>query len=97
MRGAGTWSKDINELTLKRLEMGLTQKSLASILGISEDTVNKYERGKKRAPILYQLALDHVYRRTLDGNYTDKYTSQIEKSQVERPRFLRLLTNSPER
>lgn len=56
-RPIGTLSETISELVELRLQLGMSQKKLASILGMSEWAVNRYELNKIKAPFCYLLAL----------------------------------------
>lgn len=58
------------EIKEKRKKLGLTQKELANLLGVSVQTVNGYENGKEIPTTKYQI-LDTILNKE-EINYTVK-------------------------
>src|SRR5947209_7656948 len=49
-----------SELRSRRQKMGLTQAALAARLGVSSNTVARWERDEPRPPNYLRLALEHL-------------------------------------
>ena len=66
------------EIKEKRLILGLTQKALANLIGVSTQTINGYENGKEIPTTKYQI-LDTVLNNKLSNiinEPNEKYTKK---------------------
>lgn len=57
---------DTKELKHRRERLGLTQKELAELLGITPNTIARYESGLLKIPKYMDLALEALERRQLE-------------------------------
>lgn len=69
------------EIRLKRKELGFTQKKLASLLGVSTQTVNGYENGKEIPSTKYQLLQQilKIDESNIINNSSDNYLTGYDK------------------
>lgn len=58
---------DPDTYRLMRLEMGLSQKQLASRLGIHWQTISKRENGARPIGLEAEIAIDALHRRAREG------------------------------
>lgn len=64
------------EIKEKRKELGLTQKKLAEIIGVSTQTINGYENGKEIPSTKYQI-LDSILNKS-DSNILNEPRTKYE-------------------
>jgi DNA-binding transcriptional regulator YiaG len=65
------------EIRFLRIEMGMSQKRLADSLGVDEQTVSLWERGKRRPTVAAERMLRLMYLEHADGK--TKVAEMIEK------------------
>jgi transcriptional regulator with XRE-family HTH domain len=96
------------EIKEKRLSLGLTQKALAKIMGVSTQTINGYENGKEIPSTKYQI-LDTILNNKVSNiikeplNYTQRNSigfdgkiEQIEERIREHEEICNLLFDDAE-
>jgi transcriptional regulator with XRE-family HTH domain len=96
------------EIKEKRLSLGLTQKVLAELIGVSTQTINGYENGKEIPSTKYQI-LDTILNKGISNIvkeppelYTKNQSgfnekiSQIEERIKEHEEICNLLFDNPE-
>jgi transcriptional regulator with XRE-family HTH domain len=54
------------QLRERRKAMGLTQEQLADILGVSPNTIARWERGEMKIPSFLSLAIETIERKAKD-------------------------------
>lgn len=64
-----------------REDMGMTQEELATAIGVSRETVNRYENDKFDMKFTYAIALAKLYNVSLDyiAGFTDEPTPLPKK------------------
>jgi DNA-binding transcriptional regulator YiaG len=78
------------ELRDYRSTNSLSQRALAHLLGVTEDTVYNWERGTHRPPLMTRLALLHLKRRaSLRGTYRRRTARVRLQAQSRAQRLLR--------
>lgn len=65
------------EIRFLRVEMGMAQKRLADALGVDEQTVSLWERGKRRPTVAAERMLRLLYLEHADG--TTRLAEMIEQ------------------
>ena len=68
-------------LTQQRVKKGLSKKDLAERLGVSEVTVNNWEKGNSRPKVVYVRQMDELFSVSDDywTQYMDGYTRMSEQ------------------
>ncbi len=73
------------DLRLERRGRGLTRKQVARIIGMSIDSVDSYETGKRLPSLVNALKLQILYRSQLAGLYEQLYqqlTAQVREAET---------------
>jgi transcriptional regulator with XRE-family HTH domain len=84
-RSLGLEQMDAGELTLRRKDLGITQKQLGSLLGVARNTIARWENETIAfQPLLVDLALETV------ESYRKKAIKKIER---EKKRWNKLRAN----
>jgi transcriptional regulator with XRE-family HTH domain len=70
-------------LRTHRLQWGLSQPDLAQLLGVSKDTVSKYERGKRSPPASVVLSVQIIFGASARSQFPAMHRV-IENELIER-------------
>ena len=70
-------------LRTHRLQWGLSQSDLAQLLGVTKDTISKYERGKRTPPTRVVLSVQIIFGATARMQFPRMHL-QIENELIER-------------
>lgn len=62
-----------NDLRLERRQRGLSRKQVAGIVGISVDSIDSYERGRRLPNLITALKLQILFRSQLASFYEGLY------------------------